>query len=151
MLGLQAMADTALSVCALIAAVRVHNALGVRQDLWHRTLLGAGLACMPSVYPPGPAGDPMSQILTIFLAVFLAEIGDKTQLAALLFASHKDYSPWLVFIAASCALVATTALAVLLGAAAERYVTAMPMRLIAGLLFVAIGGWMIVDHLRTAA
>ena len=92
----------------------------------------------------------MSQVLTIFLAVFVAEIGDKTQLAALLFASHKDYSPWLVFLAASGALVATTALAVLAGAAAERYVATIPMRLIAGLMFIGIGGWMVVDHLRAA-
>ncbi|MBL28130.1 MAG: hypothetical protein CMM50_11355 [Rhodospirillaceae bacterium] len=92
----------------------------------------------------------MSQLLTIFLAVFVAEIGDKTQFAALLFASHKDYSPWLVFLAASAALVTTTALAVLLGAVAERYVTMMPMRLIAGLAFIAIGGWMVFEHLRAA-
>jgi len=45
---------------------------------------------------------------TIFASVFIAELGDKTQLATMLFASDKSVSKWTVFFAASAALVAFT-------------------------------------------
>lgn len=93
----------------------------------------------------------MSQMLVVFFAVFLAELGDKTQLATLLFASDKDHSPWLVFLAASFALIASTGIAVLLGQAAERWLTMIPLNLIAGLGFVAIGLWTIWGHFQSAA
>jgi len=92
----------------------------------------------------------MSHLITVFVAVFLAELGDKTQLAALLFAADGAAKPWLVFAAASAALVLATGLAVLLGTLAGRHLHALPMKLIAGLAFVAIGAWMTVDHLRSA-
>jgi putative Ca2+/H+ antiporter (TMEM165/GDT1 family) len=38
---------------------------------------------------------------TVFVTVFLAEIGDKTQLATMLFASERDVNRWLVFAGAS--------------------------------------------------
>ncbi len=90
----------------------------------------------------------MGTLLTIFVTVFLAELGDKTQLATVLFASEKQTSPLMVFVAASVALVASTAIAVLLGGVAERYLTMIPLKLIAGIGFVLIGGWTIWDHFR---
>lgn len=90
----------------------------------------------------------MSQILAIFVTVFLAELGDKTQIATLLFASEGKVPPFLVFLSAAGALIATTALAVLLGAVAERYIVHVPLKLIAGLGFVAIGIWTIAEHFR---
>lgn len=92
----------------------------------------------------------MTALLTIAITIFLAELGDKTQLATVLFAADGNRSPWLVFAAASSALVASSAIAVLLGSLAERYLTIMPLKLIAGLGFVAIGGWMIFEHVRGA-
>ncbi|MGF1593145.1 MAG: TMEM165/GDT1 family protein [Kiloniellaceae bacterium] len=92
----------------------------------------------------------MSQILAIFAAVFLAELGDKTQLATLLFAAGKDTPPLAVFFAAAAALVLSTALAVALGVAAERYLAVLPLKLIAGAGFVALGLWTMWDHLRAA-
>jgi putative Ca2+/H+ antiporter (TMEM165/GDT1 family) len=92
----------------------------------------------------------MSQILAIFTAVFLAELGDKTQLATLLFAAGKDAPPLAVFLAAAAALVLSTALAVALGVAAERYLAVLPLKLIAGAGFVALGLWTLWDHLRAA-
>ena len=74
----------------------------------------------------------MNQLLVVFAAVFLAELGDKTQVATMLFASSGDHSPWFVFVAASLALIASSAIAVLLGSAAERYLTEIPLNLIAG-------------------
>lgn len=90
----------------------------------------------------------MTGFITIFLTVFLAELGDKTQLATVLFSSDGDKSRLLVFAAASAALVASTGIAVLLGMAAERWMAALPLKLLAGIGFIAIGLWMVVEHLR---
>ncbi len=81
----------------------------------------------------------MQHLWIVFVTVFLAEIGDKTQLAALLFASDQDARPLAVFLAASAALVLATGIAVLVGAAAQRYLDALPLELIAGVAFIAIG------------
>lgn len=90
----------------------------------------------------------MSQILAIFATVFLAELGDKTQLATVLFAADRQHNPVVVFLAAAGALVASTAIAVAVGSAAERYLTMVPLKLIAGLGFVAIGIWTIWGHFQ---
>jgi putative Ca2+/H+ antiporter (TMEM165/GDT1 family) len=88
----------------------------------------------------------MSQLLVIFATVFFAELGDKTQLATVLFATDKEQSRWLIFFAAASALVLSTAIAVALGTLAEKYLTAIPLKLIAGIGFVIIGGWTIWSH-----
>ncbi len=92
----------------------------------------------------------MSEVLIIFTTVFLAELGDKTQLATILFAAERQSSPLLVFLAAAAALVCSTALAVALGVAAERWLTMLPLKLLAGLGFVAIGLWTLWDHFQAA-
>ncbi len=92
----------------------------------------------------------MLKLVTIFVAVFLAELGDKTQLATLLFASDRDLSPLLVFIAAASALVLSTGLAVLVGSQGARYLEMIPVRMIAGLGFIAIGAWTLFEHFRAA-
>jgi putative Ca2+/H+ antiporter (TMEM165/GDT1 family) len=92
----------------------------------------------------------MSEIIAIFATVFLAELGDKTQLATVLFASGREMPPFTVFLAAAAALVLSTALAVMLGVAAERHLAALPLKLIAGAGFIALGLWTIWDHLRAA-
>ncbi len=56
----------------------------------------------------------IKSLVAVFVAVFLAELGDKTQLAVLGFASS-GRSPLAVFVGASLALTATTLLAVLVG------------------------------------
>lgn len=92
----------------------------------------------------------MRELMLVFSTVFLAELGDKTQLATLLFASDEKASPWSVFFAAASALVLSTAIAVALGTSAERYLTVVPMKLIAGLGFIAIGMWTVASHFRGA-
>ena len=91
----------------------------------------------------------MNVYFTIFLTVFLAELGDKTQLATVLFSTDGTSNKAFVFISAASALVVSTALAVLLGSSAEKYLAAMPLKLIAGAGFVLIGLFMIVGHFRT--
>ena len=90
----------------------------------------------------------MQAIITIFFTVFFAELGDKTQLATVLFATDKQLSPWLIFLAAAGALVASTAIAVVLGTMAERYLTMIPLKLIAGIGFIAIGAWTVWGHFQ---
>jgi putative Ca2+/H+ antiporter (TMEM165/GDT1 family) len=89
-----------------------------------------------------------SPLIAIFLTVFLAELGDKTQLATILFSTNRAHSPLLVFVIASAALIASTAIAVLLGAYAARTLELIPLKLIAGLCFLLIGGSMIFEHYR---
>ena len=92
----------------------------------------------------------MQQMIPVFLTVFLAELGDKTQLATLLFAADKERDPLLVFLASAGALVVAAAIGVLAGAAAARYIDGMPIKLIAGIGFVAIGIWTIWGHFSNA-
>jgi putative Ca2+/H+ antiporter (TMEM165/GDT1 family) len=92
----------------------------------------------------------MLKLASIFAVVFLAELGDKTQLATLLFASDREQNPVLVFGAAASALVLSTAIAVLVGSQGARYLELVPLKLIAGLGFVALGGWTLVEHFRGA-
>jgi len=77
----------------------------------------------------------------VFGTVFLAELGDKTQLATLLFAADKDVSKWLVFLGASAALIATSALGVLGGTLVSQYVSERALHTIAGVGFIVIGAW----------
>jgi putative Ca2+/H+ antiporter (TMEM165/GDT1 family) len=94
--------------------------------------------------------DSMLELASIFAAVFVAELGDKTQLATLLFASDRNLNPFQVFIAAASALVLSTGLAVLVGSQAARHMDMVPLRLIAGIGFIAIGCWAVVEHFRGA-
>jgi putative Ca2+/H+ antiporter (TMEM165/GDT1 family) len=93
----------------------------------------------------------MKSFLTIFMSVFLAELGGKTQLATMLFAADQRSAQLLVFAAASLALILSTAIAVAPGAAAERLLAFLPMKLIAGLGFIAIGGYLVFEHFAKAA
>lgn len=81
----------------------------------------------------------------IFITVFLAELGDKTQLATLLFASDQRVSRLGVFFASSGALVLSSLLAVLMGTQLLNYVSPRALKLMAGVGFVAIGIWMLFD------
>jgi len=60
--------------------------------------------------------------LTIFASVFIAELGDKTQLATMLFAADKEISKYTVFIAASAALIVASAIGVLAGSLLTEYI-----------------------------
>lgn len=79
--------------------------------------------------------------LTVFIAVFIAELGDKTQVATLLFAADKDVSKWTVFLGASSALVVAAGIGVLAGGVISHYINEKLMHYIAGIGFVGIGIW----------
>jgi putative Ca2+/H+ antiporter (TMEM165/GDT1 family) len=78
---------------------------------------------------------------TVFATVFVAELGDKTQLATLLYAADGAHSKLVVFLAAASALVATSALGVLAGSLLSAYLDPKVLRWVAGVGFVAIGLW----------
>ncbi len=77
----------------------------------------------------------------VFVSVFIAEMGDKTQLATMLFASDKEVGKWTVFFGASLALVATSAIGVLVGSAVSNFVSEKHLHYFAGAGFVIIGLW----------
>ncbi|MEM9301910.1 MAG: TMEM165/GDT1 family protein [Pseudomonadota bacterium] len=89
--------------------------------------------------------------LTVFATVFVAELGDKTQLATMLFAADQDGQRWTVFAAASAALIAATAIGVLAGALLARFVSEQQLQIMAGVGFIAIGCWVLLEALRGAA
>lgn len=74
-----------------------------------------------------------------FVAVFLAELGDKTQLATFSVAASNSSARITVFTASASALVATSALAVIVGGLANKAIPAVWVKRAAGTLFVAIG------------
>ncbi len=78
---------------------------------------------------------------TIFAAVFLAELGDKTQIATMLFASDKEISKLLVFAAASTALVVASAIGVLAGSLLSEFINEKMLSYIAGSGFMIIGAY----------
>jgi putative Ca2+/H+ antiporter (TMEM165/GDT1 family) len=86
----------------------------------------------------------MKAYVVVFLSVFLAELGDKTQLATVLFASNAALSRWGVLVAAAGALIASTALAVGVGAVLAGWVESRHVQRVAALGFIALGLWMLV-------
>jgi putative Ca2+/H+ antiporter (TMEM165/GDT1 family) len=87
----------------------------------------------------------MLTLWPIFVTVFFAELGDKTQLATLLFAADQHVSKLGVFAASSAALVLSSLLAVLVGAQLSLYVSPRVLKLVAGVGFVAIGILILLD------
>jgi putative Ca2+/H+ antiporter (TMEM165/GDT1 family) len=77
----------------------------------------------------------------VFGTIFLAELGDKTQLATLLYSTEGQSNRWNVFAAASLALVASTAIAVLAGSLVGKHVPVRYLHIAAGIGFIAIGVW----------
>jgi putative Ca2+/H+ antiporter (TMEM165/GDT1 family) len=83
--------------------------------------------------------------LVVFGTVFLAELGDKTQLATVLFASKSSVSLMTVFVAATLALTLASALAVAAGSLISQYVDTRYLAVLAGVGFIIIGLWTIVQ------
>lgn len=83
-------------------------------------------------------------LLTVFTAVFIAELGDKTQLATMLFAADKEVSKLTVFLGASLALIAASAIGVLAGSFISQYVSEKQLHYVAGIGFIGIGIWTLI-------
>jgi len=78
---------------------------------------------------------------TVFATIFVAELGDKTQLATLLYAAEAQNPKLVVFLASASALVLTSLLGVLAGTLISQYVSPRVLSWVAGVGFIAIGAW----------
>ncbi len=87
----------------------------------------------------------MKALLVVFVSVLVAELGDKTQVATLLFATDTSLSRSGVFAASALALVLSSLIAVVLGAQVSRYVSPTTLKSLAGAGFVIIGIWLLVS------
>ncbi|HSN51437.1 MAG TPA: TMEM165/GDT1 family protein [Woeseiaceae bacterium] len=83
-------------------------------------------------------------LFVVFGTVFLAELGDKTQLATVLFASKPSVSLVTVFVGASLALILSSLIAVAAGSVISQYVDPRYLSYVAGAGFIVIGIWTIV-------
>jgi putative Ca2+/H+ antiporter (TMEM165/GDT1 family) len=81
-------------------------------------------------------------LFTTFATIFLAELGDKTQLATLAF-SAEGKSRLAVFIGSAGALVLTSLLGVIFGAAIAKVIPPNYIKIGAGVLFLILGFWML--------
>jgi Ca2+/H+ antiporter, TMEM165/GDT1 family len=72
-----------------------------------------------------------------FITIFLAEMGDKTQLATLLLSAQSG-SPWIVFIGSGAALIATSLVGVLLGRYLAKVLSPETLDIAAGMLLMII-------------
>ena len=79
--------------------------------------------------------------LTVFASVFIAELGDKTQLATMLFAADKEVSKLTVFLGASLALIVASGIGVLAGSVISQFISEKQLHYIAGIGFIGIGLW----------
>jgi len=83
----------------------------------------------------------LKTLAAVFATVFLAEMGDKTQLATLLFAARNPQSRWLVFLAAAGALVLAAGIGVLAGGFLAQHINTRVLTRLAGAGFIVIGVW----------
>jgi len=81
--------------------------------------------------------------ITIFGAVFVAELGDKTQLATMLFAADEQVGKMTVFLAASAALVVASAIGVLAGSLLSEFINEKYLHYVAGIGFITIGAYIL--------
>jgi len=85
-------------------------------------------------------------MLPVFFAVFLAEIGDKTQLACVLFATDSEAHKFSIFIGASLALIIASAIGVYAGCFISQYFSPKQLRVAAGMGFIIMGVWTLIRN-----
>jgi putative Ca2+/H+ antiporter (TMEM165/GDT1 family) len=82
--------------------------------------------------------------LTTFGVIFLAEMGDKTQLAAMTMAAQTK-RPWTVFIGSALALTAVSAIGVVVGSVVGNYIPLIWVKRAAAVAFIVIGILILMD------
>ena len=83
----------------------------------------------------------MRLLVTVFATVFVAELGDKTQLSTMLFAASPTHSKWAVFLGSALALVASSALGVFAGELIGARINPQLLSRLAGVGFIGVGVW----------
>ncbi len=85
----------------------------------------------------------MNRLYTVFVSVFVAELGDKTQMSTLLFATDPSLNRFGVFGASALALVLNSLIAVLVGSELSRFISPGTLKIIGGVGFIVIGVWVL--------
>lgn len=83
-----------------------------------------------------------------FITIFLAELGDKTQLTTLFMSAQSD-TPWIVFTGAALALVATSLVGVLLGRWLAKHISPRTLEISAGLLLLVMSALLVADVIKS--
>ncbi|MEM9213865.1 MAG: TMEM165/GDT1 family protein [Cyanobacteria bacterium P01_F01_bin.150] len=101
---------------------------------------------------PTPSPNPESQagirlFFTTFFTIFVAELGDKTQITTLLI-SAESQSPWIVFIGAAVALLFTTLLGIFVGRWLSNHVKKEIMETVTGMILLGISALLLWDILH---
>lgn len=87
--------------------------------------------------------------MTVFWLIFLAELGDKTQLAVMI--QSAAHGRLVVLLAASAALICSVIIGVFLGGVLSRFMSERALNALGGMAFLIIGGWMLFSAYKTPA
>ncbi len=118
-------------------------------------VLSCALSAVSSPLPPyttapekamaeAPASSFRRVFLSTFITIFLAELGDKTQVTTLLMSAQSE-APWIVFLGAGSALIATSLIGVLLGQWLARRLAPQTLDTAAGAVLLGITVWLLWD------
>ena len=88
-------------------------------------------------------------LISSFITIFIAELGDKTQLATLTLSGNSS-KPWAVFLGSASALILATLIGVLAGGSISTFIPEIYLKLIASITFFFIGSRLIFDSLKMA-
>ena len=86
-------------------------------------------------------------LISSFITIFIAELGDKTQLATLTLSGNSK-KPWAVFLGSSSALIIATLIGVLAGGSISTFIPEIYLKIIASLTFLIIGSKLIYDSFK---
>ena len=90
----------------------------------------------------------MFGLISIFFSIFLAELGDKTQITAMLFASQGGHKPLTILFVSCLALCLSTTIAVSIGYFGQEYIKHIPIKLISGIIFILLGFYNIYEYYK---
>ena len=88
-------------------------------------------------------------LISSFITIFIAELGDKTQLATLTLSGNSS-KPWAVFLGSASALILATLIGVLAGGSISTFIPEIYLKIIASITFFFIGSRLIYDSLKMA-
>ena len=85
--------------------------------------------------------------ITTFTTIFIAELGDKTQIATFALSGSTN-SPYAVFFGSSCALILTSLLGALAGGSISSIVPEKILEAVAAIIFIYLGTSLLITSLK---
>ncbi len=123
--------------------LEVRNLQDANQELQAKTESNAEPNAKLTAEAGFEASNSSLQILALtFATVFVAEMGDKTQLATMLMTAQSQ-SPWGIFLGSASALVTASLISVILGGSLAHFIPDQVLQLLAGIGFIVIGGFVL--------